>query len=262
MFLQEIIKAKQKRVGESKLKKPLEALIDELKSAKLKRENHFIKGINPENRDYSVIAELKKASPSKGLISEEFDYLKILKSYEKGGVSAVSVLTEEDFFLGSALIFSEVRNATDLPLLRKDFIIDMYQLYETALLEADAVLLIASVLDEDNLCRFADTAESLGIVPLVEVHDEHDVIKALNARAKVIGINNRDLKTFNVSLETSERLSRLMPEDRILVSESGIKTLDDILRLVKYGFKSFLIGETLMKDKDLEGRLKELVCKS
>jgi len=261
MFLDRIIKAKQKKIEESKLKKPLKSIIGELNLRKDKRENNFIKRINLKNDDYSVIAELKKASPSKGIISEDFDFIKILNCYERGGASAVSVLTEEDFFLGSLKIFNEVRNAANLPLLRKDFIFDEYQLYETALLNADALLLIAAILFDDDLCRFVDIAESLGIVPLVEVHDEKDLIKALNSKARVIGVNNRNLKTFNVSLETSERLALLIPEDRIMISESGIKTKNDILRLTKCGFKSFLIGETLMNDNDPEGRLKELVCK-
>ena len=209
----------------------------------------------------SFICEIKKASPSKGVIAENFPYMDIAREYEAAGASAISVLTEPDFFLGSDLYLSEISKQAKLPLLRKDFTIDPYQIYEAKTIGASAVLLICALLDAQTLAEYIGIAHSLGLSALVETHNESEVESALEAGARIIGVNNRDLKTFEVALETSVKLRKLVPSNILFVAESGIKTREDILMLGNVD--AVLIGEALMqsKDKKLElDKLKGIAC--
>lgn len=206
----------------------------------------------------SVIAEVKKASPSKGLICPDFHPAEIAKRYEAAGADALSVLTEEAYFQGSAQVLRKVREAVSLPLLRKDFVISPYQIYEARAIGADAVLLIAALLDEDTLKEYKKTADSLGLASLMEAHSEEELKKVLNAGAEIVGINNRDLKTFRVDLKTTVRLAKLVPPGCILVSESGIISRADMTAAEKAGADAVLIGETLMRSGDPAATLREL----
>lgn len=205
-----------------------------------------------------IIAEVKKASPSKGLICREFDYKEIARDYEKGGASAISVLTEPKYFLGDNKYLTEIKEEVKLPLLRKDFIIDEWQIYEAKAIGADALLLIVSALTQKELTYFMSLARALAIDCLVETHDEEEVKRALEAGAEIIGVNNRNLKTFEVSLEVSERLRKLVPATHVFVAESGIHTSEDIRRLKAMGVDAALIGESLVKAQDRIGKLRAL----
>lgn len=204
------------------------------------------------------ICEVKKASPSKGLIAEAFPYLEIAKEYEKAGASAISVLTEPEYFLGKDQYLKEIAANIQIPVLRKDFTVDVYQIYEAKLLGASAVLLICSLLDDETLKAFLETAHGIGLSALVEAHDETEVKRALNAGARIIGVNNRNLKDFTVNIQNSVNLRKLVPENVIFVSESGMKTAEDIQVLKENGTNAVLIGETLMRAADKEKMLKEL----
>jgi indole-3-glycerol phosphate synthase len=207
----------------------------------------------------SFICEVKKASPSKGVIAENFPYLEIAKEYEEGGAAAISVLTEPEFFLGSDQYLREIAATVKIPVLRKDFIIDPYQLYEAKLLGAKAVLLICALLEPQNLCSFLKTAAELSLDCLVEIHNEAEAGEALNAGAHIIGINNRDLTTFNVDTELTSRLRKLLPNDTLSVAESGINNTDDIRRLKDIGVDAVLIGESLMRSSDRKQFLRDLI---
>lgn len=206
----------------------------------------------------SVISEVKKASPSKGLIQPDFDPVKIAKEYESYGADAVSCLTEEHYFQGSSEYFKAIRQAIGLPMIRKDFIIDEYQIYEARLMGADAILLIAAVLDDEKLKRFGDTAHSLGLDILAETHDESELERVLALDFDIIGINNRNLKTFEVKLETTARLAGMIPEGKVIVSESGIKDNADMKTVRSYGADAVLIGETLMRSGNIGATLTAL----
>ena len=209
--------------------------------------------------DCAVIAEVKRSSPSRGRIREDFDHLAIASLYEENGAAAISVLTDEEFFEGKKTYLSEIKNRVSLPLLRKDFIIDPCQICETRIIGADAVLLIAAILDDSMLVQFIELAESLGLSPLVEVHSREELERALAAGAGIIGINNRNLKTFSTDLATSLELAPLVPEGRVVISESGINGRGDIERLMEGGIHTFLVGETLMRAPDVGEKLKELM---
>lgn len=206
----------------------------------------------------SVISEVKKASPSKGLIQPNFDPVKIAKEYETCGADAVSCLTEEHYFQGSSEYFKAIRQAIGLPMIRKDFIIDEYQIYEARLMGADAILLIAAVLDDEKLKRFGDTAHSLGLDILAETHDESELERVLALDFDIIGINNRNLKTFEVTLETTARLAGMIPEGKVIVSESGIRDNADMKTVRSYGADAVLIGETLMRSGNISATLTAL----
>ncbi len=208
--------------------------------------------------ELAFICEVKKASPSKGVISENFPYIEIAAEYEKAGASAISVLTEPYFFLGSDRFLKEIKQQTSIPVLRKDFTIDPYQIYEAKALGADAILLICSILDTSTIREYLKTADQLGLSCLVEAHDENEVYSALEAGARVIGVNNRNLQTFDVDINTSLALRRLVPEDRLFVSESGIKTPEHIALLRNNGADGVLIGETLMRSGNITQELKSL----
>lgn len=216
-------------------------------------------GLATQTDDIKIIAEVKKASPSKGEISKDFDPVKIAKSYERGGAFAISVLTDERFFMGSLEYLSQVRANVSVPVLRKDFTIDPYQIYEARYYGADIILLIVSILDTESIRSFRELAEELGMCAIVEVHDESELEKALEAESRIIGINNRDLKTFDVNINTSERLVAKIPGEILVISESGISKPEYISRLRKRGISTFLIGESLMIQDDPGRALKDLV---
>ena len=207
----------------------------------------------------AVIAEVKKGSPSKGVIRADFDPLAIAASYALNGAACLSVLTDAHFFLGHLAYLSEIRNVVDIPLLRKDFIFDPYQIYEARGAGADAVLLIAAMLDLARLREFALLAQDLGLDVLLEVHDERELEAALATDCGLIGVNNRSLHTFETTLSTTERLAPLVPADRLIVAESGINSRADIVRLRKSGAGAFLIGEALMREPDIGAKLRELL---
>ncbi|MDO5140726.1 MAG: indole-3-glycerol phosphate synthase TrpC [Eubacteriales bacterium] len=206
----------------------------------------------------SFICECKKASPSKGIIAEDFPYLQIAKEYEEAGADCISVLTEPEYFLGSGEYLRKISRAVKLPCLRKDFTVDEYMIYEARLLGASAVLLICSLLREDRLRRYIELCDSLEMSALVEAHDEAEVLTAVRAGARIIGVNNRNLKDFSVDTGNSRRLRELVPEDILFVSESGIRTAEDVRRLSEAGADAVLIGETLMRAEDKGAKLREL----
>lgn len=206
----------------------------------------------------SFICEIKRASPSKGVIAEDFPYPDIARDYERAGADAISVLTEPDFFLGSSDYLREIRNHVGLPLLRKDFVIDDYQLYESKVIGADAVLLICALLETETMSDYLKICDNLGMSALVEAHNAAEVRSALAAGARIVGVNNRNLKTFEVDLSNGVNLRPLVPENMIFVAESGIKTAEDIDILQKAGVDAVLIGETLMRSGDKKQALREL----
>ena len=206
----------------------------------------------------AIIAEVKKASPSKGIISEDFRPAEQAAAYEKAGAAAVSCLTEEYYFKGSAEYFKAVRKVVDIPMIRKDFIIDPYQIYEAKAMGADAILLIAAILSTEQMKEYRGIAESLKMDVLAESHNETELTSVINAGCTIFGINNRNLKDFSVTLETTKRLAGLAPEGGIIVAESGIKTAEDMKFLADCGANAVLIGETLMRSGSVEESIKEL----
>ena len=201
----------------------------------------------------SVISEIKKASPSKGIISEDFPYLDIAGAYERAGADCISCLTEPKWFKGSDDIFAQVRAYTSLPMIRKDFVIDEYQIYQAKLLGADAVLLICALLDTETIARYLDICRELKMDALVETHDESEIESALKAGAKIIGVNNRNLKDFSVNFDNAMRLREMIPEDRVYVAESGVKSIEDAETVKQTGADAVLIGEALMRTDDRAG---------
>lgn len=232
--LLEIIAKKRERVREAKTCARPHALLRAL-----------------QNDGINIIAEFKRRSPSKGMIREGANPIDVARAYEEGGAVAMSVLTEEDYFDGSLDDLRQVKATVDLPVLRKDFIVDEYQVYESAAAGADAILLIVAALDDESLSRLRRLAEDeLQMDALVEVHTSEEMKRAAACGAKLIGVNNRDLRTFEVSLDTSLRLAQEAPADALLVSESGLNNASDLQRLYEAGFRGFLIGETLMRADD------------
>lgn len=208
--------------------------------------------------DISFICECKKASPSKGLIAPDFPYLQIAKEYEAAGADCISVLTEPKWFLGSDKYLKEIANTISIPCLRKDFTIDVYMLYEAKVLGASAVLLICSILEQEQIKDYISVCDELGLSALVEVHDQSEVKMALNAGARLIGVNNRNLKDFSVDTDNSRRLRQLIPKDVLFISESGVSNAEDVSKLCEIGADAVLIGETLMRAADKKSKLHEL----
>ncbi|MBQ8956438.1 MAG: indole-3-glycerol phosphate synthase TrpC [Lachnospiraceae bacterium] len=206
----------------------------------------------------SFICECKKASPSKGLIAPDFPYLEIAEEYEAAGADCISVLTEPKWFLGKDEYLKEIAEKVSIPCLRKDFTVDGYMIYEAKLLRASAVLLICSILTEKQIGEYLDICDKLGLSALVEAHDEYEVKLAVSAGARVIGVNNRNLRDFSVDTDNSRRLRELVPEDLIFVSESGVKDASDVRRLKEIGADAVLVGETLMRAADKKAKLTEL----
>lgn len=255
MILERIVAAKRKEVADLKDITPLAQLEDAIGNLPPVRD--FKRAIS--NERCSIIAEVKRSSPSKGRIREKFDPVRIATFYQDNGAHAVSVLTDEAFFEGKAHYLSEIKKNIDLPLLRKDFVIDVYQIYETRFLGGDALLLITSLLKEGQLQEYIELSTALGLAPLVEVHTKEELDKALAAGAEIIGINNRDLTTFSTDISTTMELAPLIPDDRIVVTESGINTRRDIEQLMEAGIHCFLIGEALMRAEDIGKELRELL---
>jgi indole-3-glycerol phosphate synthase len=255
--LDRIVEAKAARIEIAKRDTPLEIMIRRAaETAKLERRS-FAQALVRADR-VNIIAEIKQRSPSKGVIRADFDPVRIAESYAGAGAAALSVLCEEDFFGGSLDHLRFARQAVDLPILRKDFIIDEYQLFEGAAAGADAVLLIAAILDDGMLKRLIDASQELGLDALVEVHSSEEMTRAGNAGATVIGVNNRDLTNFEVDLDTSIELAAMAPRGAILVSESGITSGSDIRRLQEAGFTAYLVGEHFMRADDPGQALQEL----
>jgi len=256
MILSKIINAKRKEIDVARSKMP-EATMKEL-AGKIYTKSSFKRNISrPHHVD--LIAELKKASPSQGIIRGDFNPLKIALTYQANGASALSVLTDERFFEGSLHTLKELKGKVTLPILRKDFIIDEYQIYESLYWGADAILLIANILTEEELCGFYKIAKHLGMDVMVEIHSEEDLEKALKSGASIIGINNRDLSTFRVDLAITQRMIRLIPPNKIKVSESGIKTYEDVMFLKSLGVDAVLIGEAFMKSDDIASKVREIM---
>lgn len=244
-ILEEIVKNTTLKLVEKKLVTPLAEIKSEL--ARLNLPKGVFKA-NLLNKDQAIIAEIKKASPSAGIISEDFDPIQKAKDYEAFGAAALSILTEEDFFLGSIEYLKEVKAITSLPILRKDFMIDEYQIYEAKLMGADCILLIASILSDSQITAFVTLAEELELDYLIEVHDEAELGRVEHFQEAMIGVNNRDLRTFTVDLDNSVRLKHKFMHSNIFIAESGIKNQDDIDYLKSHHIHAFLIGESLMKN--------------
>jgi indole-3-glycerol phosphate synthase len=243
-ILNDIVKNTQEKLIEKKANMPLEEIKSQLKNLELPR------GVFKENlinKDQAIIAEIKKASPSAGIISENFNPIEKAKEYEAFGASALSILTEEDFFQGSNQFLMDVKAITKLPIIRKDFMVDEYQIYEAKLMGADCILLIASVLSDDEITQFTELAETLELDYLIEVHDEDELRRVEHFENAMIGVNNRNLKTFEVDLSNSINLKKLFKGDNLFIAESGIKNQDDIDELKNHDIHAFLIGESLMK---------------
>jgi indole-3-glycerol phosphate synthase len=255
-ILDEIAIKTRLRIEEEKKKKSLEELKAEVEKLPVSSKFLFKKALM--KKDISFICEVKKASPSKGIIAEDFPYIQIAKDYEKAGADALSVLTETYYFKGSNEYLKKIRKNVNIPILRKDFTIDEYMIYEAKLMGADAVLLICAILSESELKRYMELARSLGLSALVEAHDEQEIGMALASRAEIIGVNNRNLKDFTVDINNSIRLRKLVREEIVFVSESGIKTAEDIDNLRKNGTNAVLIGETLMRSEDKKSELDKL----
>ena len=243
-ILDDIVKNTRQKLIQKKADAPLEQIKSQLKDLKLPK-GKFKE--NLLNKDQAIIAEIKKASPSAGIISEDFNPVKKAKEYEDFGASALSILTEEDFFQGSNQFLIEVKAITKLPIIRKDFMIDEYQFYEAKLIGADCILLIASVLSDEEITQFVNLAETLELDYIIEVHDEEELRRVEHFEHAMIGVNNRNLKTFEVDLNNSINLKQLFKGDNLFIAESGIKNQDDIDRLKEHDIHVFLIGESLMK---------------
>jgi indole-3-glycerol phosphate synthase len=255
MFLQKILAHKKQEIAERKALLPLSELKRRLEETPLPLD--FERAIR--SRRGALIAEVKRSSPSRGRIRKDFDPVGIARVYAENGAAAVSVLTDQRFFEGHDSFLRQVRTSVPIPLLRKDFIIDPYQVYETRFLGGDAILFIARSLDSGLLGEFLGISSELELSSLVEIHDEADLEKALSAGARMIGINNRDLSTFSTDLETSIRLAPLLPKEVAVISESGIRSRGDIERLMAVGVHGFLVGETLMVARDMAGKIRELL---
>ena len=243
-ILEKIVANTKASLVHKKVELPLEQIKLSLKSLDLPK-SKFKENIS--NSDEAIIAEIKKASPSAGVIAEEFDPVKKAIEYEAFGASALSILTEEDFFMGSVNYLKEVKKITALPILRKDFMIDEYQIYESKLIGADCILLIASILSDQQIDDFINVAQQLELDYLIEVHDENELRRVEHFEDALIGINNRNLKTFEVDLDNSVRLRNVFKQKNVFIAESGIKSREDINYLKLNNIKVFLIGESLMR---------------
>lgn len=253
MILDQIIEKKKIRLQMQKEFIPKSCILRLVDDRKTK---DFYAALNQEK--IAVIAEVKKASPSRGIIKKDFNHVGIANKYTKYGANAISVLTEKDFFLGSDQYLKDIKKVSNLPILRKDFIVDEYQIYQAKAMGADAVLLIAAILDDKQLNKFYSIAKQLELTSLVEAHTEEEVKRAAQIGARIIGINNRNLKTFEVDIHTTERLMRFVPNGTLTVSESGIQTREDVVYLESLGVNALLIGETLMRAEDIEFELNRL----
>ena len=256
MILEEIAARTVQRVAEEKAAVPLSEMKKRAEALDANTGFPFRKALSGD--EISFISEVKRASPSKGLIAPDFPYLDIARDYERAGASAISCLTEPFWFKGRDEYLAEISNAVKIPVLRKDFTVDEYMIYQAKTLGASAVLLICSILSKEQLSEYLGIAHSLGLSALVEAHDEDEVRTALSVGAGIIGVNNRGLRTFTVDINNSARLRKLVPPEVLFVSESGIKTAADIEALRSNGTNAVLIGETLMRSPDKKAALDEL----
>ena len=258
-ILNEIAARTKERIAEEKFKFPLRELISQQNSDLAKHAEEkisFLEALKKPGMSY--ICEVKKASPSKGLIAPDFPYLDIAKEYEQAGASAISCLTEPFYFQGADRYLQEISQAVNIPVLRKDFTVDEYMIYQAKAFGASAVLLICAILDNSQLKAFGELAQDLGLDALVEAHDEWEADRALNLDAKIVGVNNRNLHDFTVDMGNSIRLRSMAPADTVFVSESGIKTAEDIRILYENKVDAVLIGETLMRSPDKKAALEAL----
>ena len=254
-MLDEIVEKTKERLVESKKNKSLDELKDEVAKMNITQDFPFKEALSGD--EISIIAEVKRASPSKGMIAEDFDYVFIAKDYEDAGASAISVLTEPYFFKGSNDYLKEISENVSIPILRKDFVIDEYMIWEAKAIGASAVLLIVSILSIVELKKFLDLAHDLGLSAIVEAHDGNEIRTALNVGAEIIGVNNRNLTDFSVDIENSISLRRCVSGDVVFISERGIKTPEDVRRLKENDVDAVLIGETLMKCDDKKAMISE-----
>ena len=255
MILDELAAHARERVAADKAKIPLEDMKAQAEALP-KGDFRFEKALS--GKECAFICEVKKASPSKGIIDPVFDFEAIAQSYEDAGADCVSCLTEPKWFLGSDEIFKKVRGIVTRPMIRKDFTVDEYQIYQAKVLGADAVLLICTLLDTETIRNHIGICDKLGMSALVETHDAQEMQSAVRAGARLIGVNNRNLKTFTVDTENSRRLRSRIPQDVLFVSESGVKTAEDVSGLAAIGADAVLIGETLMRAPDKAAKLREL----
>jgi indole-3-glycerol phosphate synthase len=255
MILDQLADYARVRTAQAKKKMPLEEIKQQAFTL-LKGDFVFENALKKPK--LSFICECKKASPSKGLMAPDFPYLQIAQAYEAAGADCISVLTEPKWFLGSDAYLKEIASAISIPCLRKDFTVDEYMIYEAKLLGASAILLICSILSEDQIRDYIRICDKLGLSALVETHDESEVQTALNAGARIIGVNNRNLKDFSVNTDNSRRLRELIPHDILFVSESGVSSAEDVAKLREIGADAVLIGETLMRAVDKTAKLNEL----
>ena len=256
MILDEIAAYTKERIEYEKSKLPLNEIRAQAKDLNADTGYLFEKALAKPG--ISFICEAKKASPSKGIIAEDFPYVRIAKEYEAAGADAMSVLTEPKWFMGKDEYLKEIRKEITIPIIRKDFTVDEYMIYQAKIMGADAVLLICAILSDTQLQEYYGIADELGLSALIETHDEEEVQRALKAKARIIGVNNRNLKDFTVDIENSVRLRNMVPEDILFVSESGMKTRSDIARLEENGTNAVLIGETFMRSSDKAAMLNEL----
>lgn len=256
MILDDLASSTRRRVKRAKQEIPFEMI--KKQALALPKDNDFPFERALKGEDISFICEVKKASPSKGVIAKDFPYLTIAMEYEAAGANAISVLTEPEYFQGEDRYLKEIKQTVGIPVIRKDFTIDPYQIYEAKILGADAVLLICALLDTEELRQSIAICDELGLSALVEAHTEQEIASALKAEARVIGVNNRDLKTFEVDIQNCIRLRALVPPQIRFVAESGIRTAQDIMALREAGVDAVLIGETLMISDDKKAALAEL----
>lgn len=256
MILQEIAEKTKIRIADEKAKVSLEELKKRAYDMNKETGFPFFKALS--KKDLSFICEVKKASPSKGIIAQDFPYMEIAADYERSGADAISVLTEPFWFKGNNQYVKEISSNVSIPILRKDFTVDEYMIYEAKTIGASAILLICAILNDNQLKEYTEIAHELGLSVLVEAHDETEVERALKCGAKIIGVNNRDLRDFTVDITNSIRLRKMVPQDYIFVSESGIKTKEDIANLRNNGTNAVLIGETLMRCSDKKAALDNL----
>ncbi len=259
-ILDEIVVKKRERLTYAKSRVPLKNLKSKITDIEKQRD---FKAAIKRNADEKIklIAEIKMASPSKGILRKDFDHLSIARIYEEKAVNAVSILTEEDFFQGKLDFLSEVRKVLTKPILRKDFIFDEYQIYESRANKADAILLISAILDKNQAAEYLHLAEELGLSVLFEVHDFKELEMAFLIDSEIIGINNRDLKTLQVDINTTFELKKEIPSNKIIVSESGIKTREDVKRLEDAGIDSMLVGAAFLEAEDIGKKIDELMGK-
>jgi len=258
MILDKIVENKIQEVESRKIEEPVIELKDKIAASAESRD--FLSAISKHEK-MNLIAEIKKASPSAGVIREDFSVEKIAEAYKMTEVDAISVLTDKKFFQGEIKYLNTAKNVANVPILRKDFIVDEYQIYESRAYKADAILLIVRILERSQLADYLAMTKELGMAALVEVHSEKELEQALYCNAEIIGINNRDLDTLEVDIETSLRIRGEVPENKVVVSESGIKTRNNVEKLYKYGIHAILVGEILMRSNNIKSEIQKLIGK-